>query len=545
MTSIEILEKLGIIIKDYFEDITPSNEYFYLLVDEFMFENFLEKLQKKDNISPREVYSSIKKSKCNCHGNPNVAIAIASYQVMIFYSLNKEASPDAYNEKLLSSKAYRDTGITYQEYWYQETAPHAPEEGQALQEKLWALLKKSFKIANIPDNKKRNEMDRYVQFPKSQNILDTSIHTFRIQYADQFIKKGLEPNQGITYQEFSDLFFDKKQDYDHEILKRLVFSFYCMWDGNSYQEIIEGKCLTREQREKEAKTEFCIQIYDKVEIYINKEPINLNESQIDDKYLYRFNKHGIINKGYVFIKDSDYNDWIPYNRAIDPEEEILVLTTEKADFPKNIEDLITKGEIEVISAGMYKVLILSLKDRESFDHFEIKFKQNQYFYLEGGIKSKRNTYYPFALPIIKLTENTKYQNIYIDSKKHPIEHKNTIRLENMPPGKHTIKISDSWDSAEIIFYVEDGEYTRPKNISFGWVLNNIENKVYPSNNTDKPTVTGLNLCGNLSWIERSNVNKNIKGKTKLRSFLQLNEKLKNRFNIIGNIKIEKGEWYGN
>lgn len=543
MSSIEILEKLGlIIIKEY---ITPQNKDFYLLVDEFMFKSFLEKLQEKYKISPDGVYSSLKDLKCNCHGNPNVAIAIASYQVMIFYSLDKEASPDAYNEKLLSSEAYK--GITYQAYWYQETAPCAPEEGQAFQEKLWALLKKSFKIANIPDNKKRNEMDRYVQFPKSQNILDTSIHTFRIKYADQFIKKGLEPNKGITYQKFSNLFFDKKQDYDDEILKRLVFSFYCMWDGNSYQEIIEGKCLTREQREKEAKTEFCIQIYDEVKIYINKEPINLNESQIDDKYLYRFNKHGIINKGYVFIKDSDYNDWIPYNRAIDPEEEVLILTTEQTDFKKNIKDLISKGEIEVISAGKYKVLILSLKDRGSFDHFNIKLTQIQYFNLEGGIKSKRNTYYSFALPIVKLIKNKddkKYQSIYLDSKEYPIKQGQGTLPEYLNPGKHSIKISDSWDSAEIIFYVEDKKDSRPENSSFGWVLNNIENKVYPSNNTDKPTVTGLNLCGNLSWIERSNVNKNIKGKTKLRSFLQLNEKLKNRFNIIGNIKIEKGEWYG-
>lgn len=167
--SVEILAKLGLVIKEYFEYITPEDEYFYLLVDEFMFENFLEKLQKNYAISPECVYSSLGELKCDCYGNPNVAIAIASYQVMVFYTLDKEASSDAYNEKLFSSEAYK--GMTYQEYWYQETAPYAPEQGQALQEKLWALLKESFKIAKIPDNKNRKEKDRYVQFPKSQNLL--------------------------------------------------------------------------------------------------------------------------------------------------------------------------------------------------------------------------------------------------------------------------------------------------------------------------------------------------------------------------------------
>jgi len=544
-SNIEVLEILGLIIKEYFEYIVLQNEYFYLLVDEFMFENFLEKLQKEYGISPEHVYSSLRELKCDCYGKPYAAIAIASYQVMVFYTLDNEASSDAYNEKLFSSKAYK--GMVYQEYWYQETAPYAPKQGQAFQEKLWALLKKSFKIANIPDNKNRNEKDRYVQFPKSQNLLGTSMHTFRIEYADEFIKHGLEPKQGITYEDFRSLFFDKKQDYYHEILKRLIFSFYCMWDGRAYKEILEHKNVTRKQREKEAKDEFLIQIYNEVKIYINKQLIDLYNTQIDDKYLYIFHEQKIKKNGYVFIKDDDYDDWMPYHRAIDPEEEVLVLTKQSM-FPGDIDCLINKGEIEVISAGMYKVLILNLKDRERFKQFNIKLTPIPCFYLTGGIKAKRNTYYSFALPIVKLIENQndkKYQSIYLDSKEYPIEQGQVTLPKYLNPGKHSVKLSDSWESAEVFFYVEDKDGADNDIIqSYGWVLHNSENKAAPSTDKDTTTIAGLSLHDSLSWIERNNVHKNIKGKTELRSFLQINEYLSYRFNTIENTKIEKRRRYG-
>lgn len=58
MTYIETLEKFGHIIQDYFEYITPQDENYYLLVDEFLFESFLDKMQKQYKVSAKDVYTA-------------------------------------------------------------------------------------------------------------------------------------------------------------------------------------------------------------------------------------------------------------------------------------------------------------------------------------------------------------------------------------------------------------------------------------------------------------------------------------------------------
>ena len=270
-------------------------------------------MQKQYKVSAKDVYAAYNKVKCKVHGNPYAALAIASYQVMIFYTLESNCDSDAYNEKLFSSVAYN--GLSYPDYWYQDTKTNAPSEGCAYQEKLWEIVANSFRISNIPEHTRFGAHDRYVQYPASQNLLGSSMRTFRIRFADRFKELGLEPNQGITFEIFEGLVFNREQyNYIHNpMLRRLVFSFYCMWDGRSYREIIERKrAVTREESEARARQEFCIQLEPEIKFYINKSLINLTKDSIDDKYLWRFDESPYMTRrGVIFLKDSDYNDWLP------------------------------------------------------------------------------------------------------------------------------------------------------------------------------------------------------------------------------------------
>lgn len=536
MSDIEILEKLGMIIHNYFKYITPQDENYYLLVDEFLFESFLNKMQKQYNLSLNRIYQAYNNIKCNVLGNPYAALAIAAYQVMIFYTLESNCDSDAYNEKLFSSVAYR--GLTYSDYWYQDTAPKAPSEGKAYQEDLWKIVAKTFNISNIPEHTEFGAHDRYVQYPASQNLLGSSMRTFRIRYADRFIELGLEPNQGITFEVFEGLVFNRDQyNYIHNpMLRRLVFSFYCMWDGRSYREIYERRrAVTLEESESRAREEFCIQLEPEIKFYINRTPINLTKDFIDDKYLWRFDESPYMTRrGVIFLKDSDYNDWLPsvITKAIDPNEEIMLLTTQK-QFPTYIEKFLKSEEIEVLSAGMYKLLILNLKERDSFKNFMIPVKVEPSFFLIGGLKSKRNTYYSFALPRVKFSYNNdykKYKSVYLDSKEILVENGVAILPDKLAPGRHCIKLLNSWDSSEVFFYVEKKIPSDIPN-THGWILDEPANELKPTNNMEETVIDGLTLVGNLEWIKRNTVVSRNQDNNELRPFLFQKERLENRFQL--------------
>lgn len=537
MTNIDILDKLGQIIQEYFEYITLKNQSYNLLVDEFLFETFLDKMKQNYKVAPNDVYKAYRCVKLDYNNNPHVALAIAAYQVMVFYMLDSNSSSDAYNVKLFSSDAYR--GLTYQDYWYQYTATKAPKEGCALQEKLWALVSREFNIKNIPSHTRFGDSNRYVQYPKSQNLLGFSMRTFRIQYADRFIKLGLEPNQGITFDIFEGLVFNRNNYVNNAMLRRLVFSFYCMWDGRSYQQILERK--SKEEIEAHAKDEFLIQLDPEIKFYVNKNQIDLAKDKLDDKYLWQFDKTGFhTRRGTYFIKDSDYNDWMPYTRPIDAEDEVLILTTQ-TEYPTYVENLREAGEIDIISAGIYRILILNFKDRADFDRFNIPVKAEPYFTLIGGLKSKRNTYYSFALPVIKFTEhkydNKVYDKVYIDAKEYTIKDGIAHLPEKLTPGKHCIKLLNSWDYSEVFFSVEKVS-AAPIPETHGWILN--EKCLKPSANIKETVIDGLSLSGKLEWIERKQKTDN----SNLRPFLQQIDRLENRFDI-NSTKLTKRGHYGN
>lgn len=534
-----ILEKLGHIINDYFEYITPENEEYNLCVDEFLFDTFLDKLYKQDKITKPRVYLALRIIECFFNSNEYIALAIAAYQVVVFYTLDANSTSDAYNEKLFNSTAY--SGFTYQQYWYGGDN-EAPYDGCALQERMWALIKEKFRISRIPEHLGFGARDRYVQYPKSQNILGSSMRTFRIRYADIFIQLNLQPNQAISFDKFQNFIFPSY--FQNKMLKRLVFAFYNIWDGRSYHQILEH--ISKETIEQRAKDEFLIQLQPRIRLFINKQEIDPKVNKIDNRYLWHFSEMtNLTTKATIFIKDNDYNDWMPVlnSKAIDPEEELLLLT-DMTIFPSYIDEFVEENKIEIINIGLYKLLILQSLERKDFELLGINIKPLSYFTLVGGLKKKRNTYYDFALPSVKLTDEVEDKNsiksLFIDSIEYSFEN-GFIRLpENLGEGRHYIKLQNSWDSSEVYFNVEKSEKAELSS-PHGWYFD--YEYLTPAEKEDDIVIDGLQFVKELNWIER-----NYSGTStldNLRGFENLNNKLNYRFERIGNKKILMRERYGN
>lgn len=534
-----ILEKLGHIINDYFEYITPENEEYNLCVDDFLFDTFLDKLYKQEKITKARVYFALRTIECFFNSNEYVSLAIAAYQVVVFYTLDATTTSDAYNEKLFNSSAYY--GFTYQQYWYGGDN-EAPYGGCSLQEQMWALIKNKFRISLIPEHMGFGARDRYVQYPKSQNILGSSMRTFRIRYADKFIQLNLEPNQAISFEKFQDLVFSKS--FTNKMLKRLVFAFYNMWDGRSYHQILEH--ISKETIEQKAKDEFLIQLQPKIRLFINKHEIDPSVNKIDNRYLWHFSEMShLTTRATIFIKDSDYNDWMPVSntKTIDPEEELILLTDMKV-FPSYIEEFVEDNKIEIIKIGLYKLLLLQSLERKDFETLGINIKPIPYFTLVGGLKKKRNTYYDFALPSVKLNDDVEgsesFTSLYIDSVEYNFENGLIKIPEDIGDGKHTVKLQNSWDSSEVYFNVEKAKKAELPS-THGWKFDT-EN-LTPAENEDDIIIDGLQFKKELIWIERDYTDNSAHENS--RSFVTLQNKLNYRFERIGNKKIMMRERYGN
>ncbi|NLK98084.1 MAG: hypothetical protein GX272_08415 [Epulopiscium sp.] len=512
-------QKLGKAIFEYFLQRTSPNERFTLCIDTYTYEHCAHQA----GITDKEIENLLKGEGTDYIGDSYSALAIVALETKIAYDVETDSDlVNSYNNRLIEKLKYFYDNNSVQQFY------------RDWQDEIWFKSKKLFekekRYLDIPAP--RSGPGCYVQYPVSQRIINgTSI----IRYADRFIQLNLEPSSGITYQIFEGLVFNRNEYSYNTMIRRMVFSFYCVWDGRCFSDILNRKkSLTREQIEQKAKDEFCIQTVPEIKFYINKRQIDLSKERIEDKYLWRFDENKYLTRrGTFFIKDSDYNDWLPYNRAIDADEELLLLTTQ-SQYPSYVENLRSTDEIEVLSAGLYKILILRLRDREEFEAFRIPVKTQPYFSLLGGLKIKRNTYYPFALPSIVLTDQeydkTKYTSVYLDAKEYPIVDGKAQIPEKLNPGKHCLKLLNSWDSSEMFFSVESvSPASIPEN--HGWVMNEVDGEMRPSSNIGETVIDGLRLNGNLGWIERKPIMSVNQNDTELRPFLFQKERLENRFQL--------------
>ena len=510
-------QRLGKAIYEYFLQRTSPNESFKLLIDTYTYEHCakqagltekdIEILQSGDGIySASDSYS---------------ALAVVALETKIAFDVETDSDlVNSYNNRLIDKISYFYDNNSVQQFY------------RDWQDEIWLKAKRLFekekRYLDIPAPK--SGPGCYVQYPVSQRIINgTSI----IRYADKFIELNIEPASGITYKIFEGLVFNRNEYSYNTMVRRMIFSFYCAWDGRCFSDILNRKkSLTREQIEQKAKEEFCIQIEPEIKFYINKKSIDLYNDRINDRYLWRFEENKYFTrKGTYFIKDSDYNDWLPYHRAIDADEEVLLLTTQ-SQYPSYVENRRITDEVEVLSAGLYTILILRLRNRESFEDFRIPVKTQPYFSLVGGLKVRRNTYYSFALPSVVLTEQeydrAQYKSVYLDAKEYPVVDGIAQIPDKLSPGKHCLKLLNSWDSSELFFSVE-AVLATPIPTVHGWIIKETDGKLCLSNKMEETVIDGLTLVGNLEWIERTTIVSVYKDNNKLRPFIFQKERLENRF----------------
>ncbi|WP_307771169.1 hypothetical protein [uncultured Treponema sp.] len=529
MNKAERSQKLGKAIFDYFIQRTSPNETFKLCIDKYIYE-YCAKQAGLTELDMKKVLLGF--DILHCYEGEYIALSIASLEVVVAYSI--EAATDlanSYNPWFLKKVilVLRDNNKLQKFY-------------TRCQDYVWTTVKNLFqkKNRNLDIPNPHEGPYRYVQYPLGQRILSG---TDLLKYADRFRAIHLEPHQAITYQLFTDLVFYRNQYADEEEKRRLVFSFYCVWDGRSSEEIKNNtRELTEKEREQKVKDEFLIKLEPQVEMYINKEKVNLQEDDIPEKFLFLFESQPYPpKKGYVFIKDNDYNDWLPNFGTISEDEEILILT-KRFIIPNYLQNYINNEKLEVIPAGNYFIFHLML-ERDDFISFGIKLKQKPYISFVGGIKSKRNTYFSFALPVIKLSEEMKnIKVIYVDSKSQEVIDGVVKLPEDIEQGKHWIKIFDSWKSSEMFFSIDDETLTKVHDVC-GWHINYKESELNPVTGNLKMMVEGKYENDGLNWIERSSSTMKIVN-TSYRQFELQNERLVDRFEKIGNIRISRRSKYG-
>ena len=149
--------------------------------------------------------------------------------------------------------------------------------------------------------------------------------------------------------------------------------------------------------------------------------------------------------------------------------------------------------------------------------------------LIGGIKSKRNTYYTFAMPAIKLNQivdskNKPYTSIFIDTKEYSLSNNMLHLPSDFPIGTHYAKL---WDSTDLKFSIELAMVSNTDSSIHGWNFNYEHNKVCPADSIENVVIDGFILKQQLPRHTEFTVD-DFTNK-KLRPFLSMNKFLANRF----------------
>lgn len=232
-------KKLGKAIYEYFLQRTSPNENFKLCIDTYTYEHCAHQAGLND----KEIESLLSGEGINYIDDNYCALAIAALETKIAYDVETESNlVNSYNSRLIDKlRNFKDNNDVQQ--FYKDS-----------QDVIWLKSKKLFetekRYLKIPVPK--TGPGCYVQYPLSQRIVNG---TFIINYADKFIALHLEPASGITYQIFEGLVFNRNK-YSN-MIRRMIFSFYCVWDGRNSKDILNRKKpLSREQIEQKAKTSF-------------------------------------------------------------------------------------------------------------------------------------------------------------------------------------------------------------------------------------------------------------------------------------------------
>jgi hypothetical protein len=370
------------------------------------------------------------------------------------------------------------------------------------QEQLWEKVHGFFKQADrhlcIPSPKTGS--GRYVQFPKSQQLIR---RRELIEYADTFIKIKLQPGQILSLDDFCDkvrIDYDNFSFDEYEIIRRIVFSFYNMWDGRPTDEIKIHRFRPKNPHDKRKNHKDA-----GVTVNLNYESVNIrmNGRKISEDELSNvFPGKAVI----PFIFDDDYDDWVYTSRPLKSNDKLLVLARDKTClnyFEKNKRGDLQRNECGDLKMKEFSVFIFETCNDEIAGFANLDFDKREIYTTIGGIKARGNTnnvighWYDFALPRIKINlfSSTK---IFIDSKEI-IADKNQIDLSNLilkeggkkyrlTPGEHSLKcpgISPAY------FFIEEYKTAAGASIHHGWIISS--NDLRPVKNGERPDIIGLKI----------------------------------------------------
>ncbi|MDR2942707.1 MAG: hypothetical protein LBV17_08980 [Treponema sp.] len=529
-----ILTKLGQKIYNYFLEITGPGEPFLLLIEPFEYNRL-----KEETGNIKDVDRALK-STSSTFTNDYIRIAVANLQVQLIYNIDfKNIIDDSFYRKMKDFyPSLKDNNEVSQ--YFREID----------QEKIWEkvrdIFEKEGRLLQIP--KKKNGSGRFVQFPKSQRLVTSKE---LIEYADKFIKINLEPHLVLSFSDFCSKVYIKSNNLnneEYEIIKKIVFSFYCNWDGSSTKELRISRQRNKPQlffdkknRNKfsENEFEFTLKVENEELIYYF-DGKKVSEQDVKEKFK---NKQKL-----SFLYDEEYEDWVYTTRPLHMKNRLLIFI-DKHDSEHRRQDFIN---FSIFSTENYYVYHFQNCDNDIAKFACLPFITKEYFTIIGGIRiincchfrdDVLGAWYDFALPKIKLNCKNNIQ-VFIDSEEILIND-NLIDLTNLilktnkqktliPREKeYSIKCTDL---PPVYFLVKDSNIANNEIIEKGWKISSYS--LHPIKSGETHDISGLLF----SDIQETSIN------NKLRSFLSKNDHLQNRLfhaRLNKNItNIERRRLYG-
>ena len=543
METKKILTALGQNIYNHFLETINPGEPFVLMMDPFKYHELKEKTGNIEDVDRALQFTG----SLEYVPTDYIAIAVANLQVQLIYDIAKEKIDDSFYDEM---KKY------YPNYFYENN--DILRYFEQLQENIWGNIRNIFlkreRFLQIP--KQKSGSGRYVQFPKSQRLITWNQLS---KYADKFGRLNLKPYQMLSYNDFFDM-VSINYDYslnneENEIIRKIVFSFYCNWDGSTTEEL---------RKPRQRKITRALFLYNRAGLSDNKKIITLrieNEdilSKVSIKYYLDKEeipeqdvKRTLKDKNIIsFLYDEENEDWIYTTRPLHSKDSIVVLVDNK--LPWNDKYLKPDFKFE---RPYYKVYGFNKCNTDIANFAKLSFISKEYFTIIGGINILNcyhfrddvlGAWYDFALPKIKINQEGN-SRVFIDSKEivvnnniidlvhltlkesnqkwfiGPKEKEYSLRCTNLPP---------------VYFMIKNSLNDREIQIENGWNISRNTYSLRPIKLGETPFITGL----------LPNYSLNIQDKNDLRPFLMNIDKLQNRPYHIGlNKKIsslEKRKLYG-
>lgn len=517
---IKFLISFGKQLFAHFLSVTNVGDHLVLFVDKIFFDQLRDEVAIQQFIKvdeAKKIFSRVKTYAASI--DSYVGLAIASYQVRIAVDVDT-ININSYYEKLFSFTSFKDGNEVMNKYF-----PY--------QEELWMRVKELFlsekRFLCIP--KQKTGSRRYVQYPLSQRIINPKD---MISFADKFCKvfsprDSYDINYFCEIMDF-DIRFLSTENYDfgnpfiEECKKKLIYSFYLSWKGETTDDYIKHKKIKRiyDSAVQESRDITVSCDSKNFEVFYN------NRKCVKSNYLFR-DLHANGESLIPFLFDSQYGDWVKMRGVV-------------YSFEENISFLIKKMSLFADDAIVNQYIKSKIGNclpspNDNIEYYFITFYANDFetkkdfieiikkiypklrckeeitnIYMCGGLKLNRNIYAIKALPCLKINHVPHF--IKIDTNEPlKISQKIIYLMDyNLSAGVHNIKVQGCRD---IEINIADFPIATTNNIT-GWNINSSKILMEPIDAKENYTLNGLdtNLV-NLEKTEREIIERNIRYSSRL------------------------------